>query len=415
MMHKRLLVCIFAPLLLFTACNNNHENKSTIENAAPKDSTLKGTYAYDLTFLKKHTRKIIELQNEEGNARVLLSADYQGRVMTSTSSGDSGTSYGWLNYSLIESNQKKKQFNPVGGEERFWMGPEGGQYSIYFKAGDSFNIAHWRVPPVIDTIPYDVIQSDNNHAVFTKNTTVTNYSGTKFNISINRRIDLLDKSAIEAKLNLPIPASVHFVGFETTNSIQNTGNESWTKEKGLLSIWLLSMMTPTAQTTVIIPFSPSKNARSMITDNYFGQIPPERLIIKDSVLYFTCDGKLRSKIGLSPLIAKNIAASFDFKNNVLTLLLLHVDKTGRYVNSKWELQKQPYKGDVVNSYNDGPLQDGSQMGPFYEIESSSSASELKKDEKQEYKQTVCHLQGDYSALRDIARKLLGINLDEIKK
>ena len=72
----------------------------------------------------------------------------------------------------------------------------------------------------------------------------------------------------------------------------------------------------------------------MITKNYFGDIPPERLQIKDSVLYFTCDGKYRSKIGLSPLIAKSIAASYDFKKNVLTLILFPVDKNGLYVNSK---------------------------------------------------------------------------------
>jgi hypothetical protein len=414
MMCKRFLVCLPPLFALLTACNSN-DNKAGENNLSKKDSATKGTYAYDVDFLKKHTTNVVELQNQEGNARVLLSADYQGRVMTSTANGDSGTSYGWINYNLIERKEKKKQFNPVGGEERFWMGPEGGQYSIYFKAGDSFNIAHWQVPAIIDTIPYDVVQSDKNQAVFTKKATVTNYSGTNFDVLISRKIALLDKSSIEEKLQLPIPSSVHFVGFETTNSIQNTGTEAWTREKGLLSIWLLSMMTPTPQTTVIIPFSPQKNARSFITDNYFGQIPPERLVVKDSVLFFTCDGKQRSKIGLSPVIAKNIAASFDFKNNVLTLLLLRVDKNGMYVNSKWELQKQPYKGDVINSYNDGPLQDGSQLGPFYEIESSSAASELKKGQVQEYQQTVCHLQGDYHALLDIAKQLLGVNLDEIKK
>jgi hypothetical protein len=413
-MCKRFLVCLPALFLIFTACNSN-ENKVTNEIPPQIDSAQKGSYAYDLSFLKKHNRNVVELQNEDGNARVLLSADYQGRVMTSTANGDGGTSYGWINYNLIESKEKKKQFNPVGGEERFWMGPEGGQYSIYFKAGDSFNIAHWQVPAIIDTIPYELLQANKNQAVFAKSATVTNYSGTKFDISITRKISLLNKTVLEEKLKLPIPASVHYVAFETTNSIQNTGAEAWTKEKGLLSIWLLSMMTPTPQTTVIIPFSSIKNARAYITDNYFGQIPPERLVVKDSVLYFMCDGKQRSKIGLSPVIAKNIAASFDFTNNVLTLLFLQVDKNGSYVNSKWQLQKEPYKGDVVNSYNDGPLQDGSQLGPFYEIESSSAASELKKGEKQEYKQTVCHLQGDYNALRDIARQLLGVNLNDIKK
>jgi hypothetical protein len=103
-----------------------------------------------------------------------------------------------------------------------------------------------------------------------------------------------------------------------------------------------------------------------------------------------------------------------FKKNILSILIPEVDKNGLYVNGKWELQKQPYKGDVINSYNDGPLEDGSQMGPFYEIESSSAAKELKKGEVQEYKQTTCHFQGDYKTLNGLAKKLLGVNLDDVK-
>jgi hypothetical protein len=79
------------------------------------------------------------------------------------------------------------------------------------------------------------------------------------------------------------------------------------------------------------------------------------------------------------------------------------------------MQKEPYKGDVVNSYNDGPLQDGSQLGPFYEIESSSSTRELKKGEALHYEQTVCHFQGNYDSLRKIAKQLLGVELNDLKK
>jgi hypothetical protein len=86
-----------------------------------------------------------------------------------------------------------------------------------------------------------------------------------------------------------------------------------------------------------------------------------------------------------------------------------------YVNSKWELQKEPYKGDVINSYNDGPLQDGSQMGPFYEVESSSPAKELKPGEVQTYHQTTMHFEGDYNALHDLVKQLFNIDLDEVKK
>ncbi|MFT3933023.1 MAG: hypothetical protein QM726_05345 [Chitinophagaceae bacterium] len=382
---------------------------------ASVDFAKKGSYAYDAQFLKKHTSGVYELESPDSLSKVLLSAQYQGRVMSSTAMGDSGTSFGWLNYDLVAAAEKKKQFNPVGGEERFWMGPEGGQYSIYFKQKDSFNIAHWQVPSFIDIDSYKVLQSDRSSATFAADASITNYSGTNFNLHIERKINLLAKEALQNTLQAAIPAGLHFTGFETINNITNTGNADWTKEKGLLSVWLLGMFTPGPQTKIIIPFHGGADAKSHITSDYFGPVPQERLHITDSALFFTCDGKYRSKIGLSPLIAKPIAAAFDFEKNVLTIVIPQVEKSGDYVNSKWELQKEPYKGDVINAYNDGPLADGSQLGPFFEIESSSTALQLKKSATAVYKQTTCHFQGDYAALQQLAKQLLGVDLETVKK
>ncbi|ULQ50845.1 DUF6786 family protein [Flavihumibacter fluvii] len=403
---------VLGGLSIAAACKSP---ETKMEKEADKTSLGTNSYGADLKFIQEHAPGAIELKTVDGSARVLLSADYQGRVMTSTATGDSGTSFGWLNYKLIADPEKKKQFNPIGGEERFWLGPEGGQYSIYFKGKDSFTMANWQVPPVIDTESFTLEKSTATAATFSKKTQLTNYSGTVFDLEILRTIQLLGKDDLSKRLQLEIPAGISMVGYETINSITNSGKADWTKEKGLLSIWLLGMFTPSPETVVIIPFSPGPDARSFITDNYFGAMPPERLQVKDSVLFFTCDGKHRSKIGLSPIIAKSLAAGFDFEKNVLTLVIPDVRKDAAYVNSKWELQKEPYKGDVINSYNDGPLADGTQMGPFFEIESSSPALELKKGQTGEYRQTTCHLTGDYIALKALVSQLLGVNLDDIKK
>jgi hypothetical protein len=85
-------------------------------------SFAKGSYGYDAAFVKKYARHVLEL--EENNAKVLLCADYQGRVFTSSASGDSGTSYGWLNYDLLSSGMKKKQFNPVAVKKDSGSGPK---------------------------------------------------------------------------------------------------------------------------------------------------------------------------------------------------------------------------------------------------------------------------------------------------
>ncbi|RYG05499.1 MAG: hypothetical protein EOO02_03600 [Chitinophagaceae bacterium] len=376
---------------------------------------VRGSYAYDAEFLKKHNRKVLELTGNNGSAKVLLSADYQGRVMTSSAKGDSGSSYGWINYDLIRSGAIKPHINPVGGEERFWLGPEGGQYSIYFKSKDSFNFNNWQVPPVIDTVSYDVAESSETSATFTKSARLKNYSGTIFDIEIKRKISLLDASMLRDKLRSEIDSSLSYVAYETDNSITNTGQFQWKQDKGLLSIWLLAMLTPSDDTKVIIPFENRPDAKNFITSDYFGPIPADRLVIKNNYLVLTCDGKSRGKIGLAPEIAKPVAGSFDFKRNILTITMFEVNKQGTYVNSKWELQKQPYKGDAVNAYNDGPLADGTQMGPFYEIESSSSAKELKPGESQVYKQSTFHFEGEYAKLEALALKVLGVKLSDLKK
>ncbi|HUR09767.1 MAG TPA: DUF6786 family protein [Flavitalea sp.] len=380
-----------------------------------KRTADKGTYAYDAEFLRLHAKNVTELISKDGKAKVLLAADYQGRVMTSTSDGDSGVSYGWLNYDLIGSGTKKKQFNPVGGEERFWLGPEGGQFSLFFRGQDSFSIKAWQVPPLLDTVEYELKKISDAEVLFSKSASLTNYSGTVFPMAISRTITLLDQDSISRLLDVPIPGTVTSVSYETDNRIINTGQQAWKKEQGLLSIWLLGMFTPSENTTVIIPFHYRPDAKSFITSDYFGKIPEDRLQIKDSVLYFTCDGKHRSKLGLSPVIAKEIAGSFDYTRNILTIISFPVEKNGSYVNSKWEMQQEPFKGDVVNSYNDGPLPDGSQLGMFYELESSSAAAELKQGETLQHRQITCHFKGDYNALRQIAQKILGVDLEDVRK
>jgi hypothetical protein len=389
--------------LLFISCKQGNESSS------------QGSYGYDKEFINNHTRQVIELSDGDGQAKVLLSADYQGRVMTSTSSGDKGTSYGWLNYDLIASGERKKQFNPVGGEERFWLGPEGGQYSLYFHQGDSFSIKNWQVPAVIDTEGFDVVESNASSATFSKQTSLTNYTGTIFNLLVERKISRLSKSELESQFGITLPERLKYVGYQTENKIKNTGTNDWKKESGLLSIWLLGMFTPSDETMVIIPFKQSPNAKELITTSYFGEIPSERIAVHDSVLFFTCDGKYRSKIGLSPIIAKPMSASYDFKKNILTVTRFEVAPDASYVNSKWELQAEPYRGDAVNSYNDGPLADGSQLGPFYELESSSPALELKSGESSSYKQITCHFEGDFKSLNVLSVNILGVDLNKIKK
>ena len=106
--------------------------------------------------------------------------------------------------------------------------------------------------------------------------------------------------------------------------------------------------------------------------------------------------------------------SYDSDNNILTILKCELP-TGRmeYVNSSWEIQDDPYSGDALNSYNDGPLEDGTQMGPFYELETSSPAANLKQGESMSHVQFTMHLTGDFMLLDKVSTDMLGISLEKV--
>lgn len=78
---------------------------------------------------------IIELSDISGKAKVAVSAALQGRVMTSSSSGSEGRSYGWINRELLESGETIDHMNTFGGEERFCIGPEGANFLFSLKKG----------------------------------------------------------------------------------------------------------------------------------------------------------------------------------------------------------------------------------------------------------------------------------------
>ena len=376
---------------------------------------IKGTFGYDLQFLKKYHKDLVLLGDEsDTGAQIIILPSYQGRVMTSTAEGNGGMSFGWINYELIESNREEEHFHAFGGEERFWLGPEGGQFSIYFKKGDPFDFDHWYVPKAIDTEPFILVSASKTEANFQREISLKNYTGFEFNLRVTRNIRLLSKTEIPLLLGVPIPENLQIVGFESNNSITNTGNTPWTKETGLLSIWILSMFNAGDKTTIAVPYKQGNEADlgKIVTDDYFGKVPVDRLKIKNGFIFLNADANYRSKIGISPKRALPILASFDRVNDVLTIAQFSLPEyPADYVNSLWEMQENPFDGDVVNAYNDGSI-DGKQMGKFYELESSSPAATLNIGESVHHSHRTIHLKGNIKDLDEITQTLLGIHLSE---
>ena len=375
------------------------------------------TFGDDIKFLKKHT-DVVLLSDASGDSQVAVLPKMQGRVMTSSADGAGGLSYGWINRELVSSGEFVEHINVFGGEDRFWIGPEGGQFSIFFKGGVPFDLEHWFTPAPIDTEPFELVSTSKNRAMLKKDIRLENYSGTVFNVTVNREVRVLGKDEAVNELGIKPANKVKMVAFESTNKMTNTGSEAWKKETGLLSIWILGMFNPSPKTTIVVPFNkgPESELGVAVNDSYFGKVPSDRLVVRDDVLFFSGDGQYRSKIGLAPQRAKPVLGSYDAVNKVLTIVQYNkpTGVTG-YVNSMWELQDEPYKGDTVNSYNDGPAQPGAKpMGPFYELETSSMAAALDPGEKISHVHRTFHLQGSEADLDPIARSLLGVTIDEIQ-
>jgi uncharacterized protein DUF6786 len=362
----------------------------------------------DLAFLRKYDDSVVVLSR--GSSRVIVSPKYQAKVFTSTP-GD-GSSYGWINYKAFDA-EPDPHMNAYGGENRIWLGPEGGPFSLFFARGFEMSFANWKIPAAFDTEPWELLSSSDTMASLKKDMKLSNYAGTELRLTIDRKIRLLDKSTIRQWLKIDYGNDIRAVGYFTENSITNTSKFQWTDSTGMPCIWMLDMFPPSTHTTVIIPYK-KDSAGKIANTGYFGQIPPSRIKYADSTLYFKADGKMRGKLGIVPPSAKNIAGSYDADNKILTVALFDVDPSAQYLNMEWDTQKPPFSGDAVNAYNDGPLEDGRQLGPFYELESVSPAAFLSPGQSIIHKHSVFHFTGDEETIDTICKQTLGVSLEQVK-
>jgi hypothetical protein len=392
-------------------------------------------YGETVEFLKKHT-KVVELT--DGDARVAICPEWQGRVMTSTCGGTAGQSFGFVNDDFINAGNPNKHFNNYGGEERLWLSPEGGQFSLWFapgKLGKEQNLDNWFTPPAFNEGDWSTKQAAlkvidaGNYPIkldyMSANMKFQNTSGTQFHLDVGRTVKLLNEVELAEFLGNSIaekvcsPSAKH-VAYETDNKLTNRG-DAMTREKGLVSIWMLGMMNAGPETVVIVPYKPGSEAElgPVVKSDYFGAVPEERLKTLPEAVLMRADGNYRAKIGVSQRRVRNLVGSIDFQNHVLTLVhfSMPADPTKQpYMSNQWGGPlAEPYHGDVMNSYNDGPPAPGKKgMGPFYEIESLSPARELKSGDSLSHHHRTIHIQADMPVLAALAEEVLGVDLDKVK-
>ncbi|MBI3855473.1 MAG: hypothetical protein HY293_07255 [Planctomycetes bacterium] len=371
----------------------------------------------DVAFLNRHTNVVILTSERTSDARIAVCPELQGRVMTSTATGSGGLSFGWLNRELIASGEKRKHINAFGGEDRFWLGPEGGQFSIFFAKGDPQDLAHWQTPAAIDSESFDVARTSVDGMLLRKRMRLVNASGIPFDLEVQREIRVLSGNDPGKLLGIQPEEGVRWVAYQSRNKITNVGDREWKKDSGLLSAWILGMFTPSPGTTVVIHYKdgPEDKLGPVVNDAYFGKVPGDRLRVDPGVVFFKGDGQRRSKIGIPPRRSLGVLGSWDADNEVLTIVQFNQPKGAvEYVNSMWEIQKEPFAGDAANSYNDGPASPGAApLGPFYELESSSPALPLKPNLSFTHIHSTFHFQGPPADLDKISQRVLGAPLSKI--
>ena len=412
------------PLILSLAMLLPQAFAAAVEPAPTAAKGASMSYRQAREFLAKHT-KLVEL-TDGGSARVLICPDYQGRVMTSTCSGEDGASLGWVNRAFITAGKPNPQFNNYGGEDRLWVSPEGGPFSLWFAPGAKQELANWFTPPALNDGDYRLAADSSATQVrMHRPMRFINTAKTHFQVDIERDIRLLGVDdfgklfGAEAK-SIVSGKKLSWVGFESDNTLTNRGPQM-RKDTGLVSIWILGMMNSSPETVIIVPYRAGSESElgPIVKTDYFGTIPPERLKITPEAILFRGDSHYRSKIGTSQRRVKPVAGSIDFKAGVLTLVSFEMPAHPAehlYMNNSWQIpQPHPYVGDVFNTYNDGPPGAGRPpLGAFYEIESLSPAAELATGQSLRHRHRTFHIHGDMASLARLAKITLGVDLEKVR-
>jgi len=376
---------------------------------AAADTPVPGSFGYDLQFLQQHDSGLVLLKN--GDAQLIASAKYQGKVFTSTADGPRGKSFGWIHYKAFD-GPPDPHMNAYGGENRCWLGPEGGPFSLYFAPGAAMEFANWHTPAAFDSEPWQLHMQTDSTAVFIKDMQLTNYAGTPLSLAVKRSVTLLGNYGIGNLLGITLGPTLKAVGYRTENTLTNTGANAWTETSGMPCLWMLDMFPPSDTTTVVIPYTAGSDQPA--NTGYFGEIPAARISHHNNTLFFKADGKSRGKLGIKPGRTLPIAGSYDAAHDVLTIIQFDTAGSMKYLNQEWTTAKPPFSGDAMNAYNDGPLAGGGQMGPFYELESVSPAAFLPPAQSLTHRHSVFHFTGRREALDTLCQSLLGATLQTIE-
>ena len=376
------------------------------------------SFGQDLSFFSKYGVESFVLGEED--SLIVVSPLLQGRVMTSTYGGAEGPSLGWFNKELLALKNSQFDKSQVGGEDRFWVGPQGGDFSIFFQGGSSFTEENWSIPASLSLEPWTVVGRSKTQARFEKEAEFENNRGGKYKVKAEREVSVLNRKHVTDILGIEIPTGVNIVAFQSFNKLTNLGEKTWTPDNGMLNISVQSCFNANRKVFVFVPYRPGEPSElgDIVRDNYFESTGASgnRLAVMPDYIRFKTDGKSISGIGISPRRSEGIALSYDGANNILTVVT-YIKPSGLrgYLPNAWRRNNAPMDGDAVSVYNNGPVSKINMVADsFYEISTHSPALSLEPGKSQFHLQRVFHFNGSEYDLGLIAYKLVGISIGQLR-
>lgn len=366
-------------------------------------------YQHDKALISRHT-ELIELSLPDAHARLAIAPKFQGKVMIATTGTEPSRSIGWIDREALQSQSSTG--GNAGGLDRIWLGPLGGQHSLYYQQIKPLDEANWQVPKPLAAGAFKVSNRSNLEVEMWSSMKLANFVGTEFDIRIDRKITLYDRQRIAADLAISPDLVNNFVAFGTSHTLTNTGTYAWSTSSGLLSLWSANMLAGTPNTTVIIPLTASSGHDKIY--RYFGPLDSTRFQIRSNVLFFRADGDYRSKIGIPPHLAPEAFASYSPELNLLTIVKYQKSKGQYYFNSLVGVQKNPYEGEVLPIYNNGAMNYQPSNAPtFYELESTSPMRPLAPGEQLTHQHSVYHFTGSVEDLSELCKQAIGVSLPHL--
>lgn len=349
-------------------------------------------------------------------AAVAVAPSLVGRVMCSTFDSSAGEANAWVNQAAIEKGKVDPVFNNFGGEERFWLGPEGGPFGLMFGQKKS-SFDNYLVQPGMTSLSYQVAGKDERSVTLKAEMALRNTRKTEFSLRVERRISLLADSPYAVE----IPGTADSVAFQSENVVTNIGGAPWTRESGTLAMWCLGQFLEHPHLSVIVPVRPAGGGFSSAptVDEYFkdfclgGVFPPERRINYDGHVILKADGKVRGKIGVKKERAGGRLGSYNPNNEHLILVDHDFYPESDYATGYWRSYSDAFDGDALSVYIDGPEKLGGPTGLSYELETMSPALFLKPGQSFAYRNRTFHLRAGRESVGFVCRRFLKAEIDQM--